>query len=287
MRRFCAHYGLYNGRKRCLVYLILEIKKSNRADLENKRWIGFLLGIIVALSFFFVAMEYNATGSDDDSANTKAIKNVTLHDMDMLPAIDQQDLAKTQEDKKPTMEDMLNLKRRDIPNKVTPHDAGSMNSNDKKTGAPQVSNEPIVMPMVTTTPELPKIKEEAKKEMEKMTDDNSDKVVERYDDKVSKRILSETPTPPGGWVEFMKWLTKTLQYPAAAKENKLQGTVNITFIINADGTVDDVRIKSGKVPILNDEVLRVLKTMGKWKPGIEKNKPCRSLIEIPFVFQLA
>lgn len=287
MRRFCAHYGLYNGRKRCLVYLILEIKKSNRADLENKRWVGFLLGIIVALSFFFVAMEYNATGSDDDSANTKAIKNVTLHDMDMLPAIDQQDLAKTQEDKKPTMEDLLNLKRRDIPNKVTPHDAGSMNSNDKKTGAPQVSNEPIVMPMVTTTPEPPKIKEEAKKEMEKMTDDNSDKVVERYDDKVSKRILSETPTPPGGWVEFMKWLTKTLQYPAAAKENKLQGTVNITFIINADGTVDEVRIKSGKVPVLNDEVLRVLKTMGKWKPGIEKNKPCRSLIEIPFVFQLA
>ena len=98
------------------------------------------------------------------------------------------------------------------------------------------------------------------------------RVVERYDDKVSKRILSETPTPPGGWVEFMKWLTKTLQYPAAAKENKLQGTVNITFIINADGTVDDVRIKSGKVPVLNDEVLRVLKTMGKWKPGIEKNK---------------
>ena len=39
------------------------------------------------------------------------------NDMDMLPAIDQQDLAKTQEDKKPTMEDMLNLKRRDIPNK--------------------------------------------------------------------------------------------------------------------------------------------------------------------------
>ena len=49
--------------------------------------------------------------------------------------------------------------------------------------------------------------------------------------------------------------------------------MNITFIINADGTVDDVRIKSGKVPVLNDEVLRVSQDMGKWKPGIEKNKP--------------
>ena len=45
------------------------------------------------------------------------------------------------------------------------------------------------------------MKEEAKKEMEKMSDDTSDKVVERYDDKVSKRILSQTPTPPRwlGW----------------------------------------------------------------------------------------
>ena len=65
-------------------------------------------------------------------------------------------------------------------------------------------------------------------------------------------------------MEFMKWLTKTLQYPATAKENKLQGTVNITFIINADGTVDDVRIKSGKVPVLNDEVLRVSR---QWASG--------------------
>lgn len=265
----------------------MEIKKTNRADLENKRWVGFLLGLIVALSLFFVAIEYNSAASGDELADAKVIKDVTLHDMDMLPAIDQQNLAKTQEDKKPTMEDLLNLKRRDIPEKVTPHDAGSMNSNDEKTGAPQVNDETIIMPMVATTPEPPKVKEEAKKEMEKMTDDTSDKVVERYDDKVSKRILSQTPTPPGGWVEFMKWLTKTLQYPALAKERQIEGMVSITFIINADGTVDDIKIKSGKEAILNDEAQRVLMTMGKWKPGIERNKPCRSLIEIPFVFQLS
>lgn len=67
----------------------------------------------------------------------------------------------------------------------------------------------------------------------------------------------------------------------------MQGTVNITFIINVDGTVDDVRVKSGKIPVLNAEALRVLRTMGRWKPGIEKNRPCRSLVEIPIVFQLS
>ena len=246
----------------------MEIKKSDRADLENKRWVGFLLGIIIALSVFFVAMEYNAAGTDDDAADSRTLKSVTLHDLDMLPAIDQQDLAKKQDEKKPTIEDMPN-------------------ANDRKTGAPQVSDEAVVMPMVTTTPEPPKVKEEAKKEMEKMTDDPSEEEAERYDDKVSKRILSQTPTPPGGWVEFMKWLTKTLQYPADAKQKQVQGTVNITFIINVDGTVDDVRVKSGKIPVLNAEALRVLRTMGRWKPGIEKNRPCRSLVEIPIVFQLS
>ena len=265
----------------------MEIKKSKKADLENKRWVGFLLGIIIALSIFFVAMEYNANPSSDDDTNVKAFKNVTLHDMDMLPAIDQQDLAKTKDDKKPTIEDLLNLKRRDVPNKVTPHDAGSMNSNDKKTAAPQVSDVPIVMPMVTTLPDPPKVQEDAKKVTEKMTDDPSQVEVERYDDKVSKRILSDTPTPPGGWVEFMKWLTKTLQYPADAKSQELQGTVNITFIINVDGSVNDVTIKSGRYPVLNAEVLRVLKTMGKWKPGIQKGRECQSLVEIPVVFKLS
>ena len=143
------------------------------------------------------------------------------------------------------------------------------------------------MPTINTLPDPPKVKEDGKKVTEKMTDDPSQVEVERYDDKVSKRILSETPTPPGGWVEFMKWLTKTLQYPASAKENQLSGTVNITFIINVDGSVSDVTIRSGKVPVLNAEVLRVLKTMGTWKPGIAKNKPCRSMVEIPVVFKLS
>lgn len=255
--------------------------------MENKRWVGFLLGVILALSIFFVAMEYNSSGTDDDSNTKRSLHDVTLHDMEMLPAIDQQNLAKTKDDKKPTVDDMLNLKRSDTPNKVTPHDAGSMNSNDKKTAAPQVSDVPIIMPTINTLPDPPKVTEDGKKVTEKMTDDPSLVEVERYDDKVSKRILSETPTPPGGWVEFMKWLTKTLQYPASAKENQLSGTVNITFIINVDGSVSDVTIRSGKVPVLNAEVLRVLKTMGTWKPGIAKNKPCRSMVEIPVVFKLS
>lgn len=49
----------------------------------------------------------------------------------------------------------------------------------------------------------------------------------------------------------------------------------------------DVTIKSGHYPMLNAEVLRVLKTMGNWKPGIQKGRKCRSLVEIPVVFKFS
>ena len=116
------------------------------------------------------------------------------------------------------MEDMLNIKRSDTPVKVTPHSNGSMLSNDKVTAAPQVSNDIILSSNPIVLPPVPKVEQEAKKPTTKMSDDDAVKDIERYDDKVSKRILSETPTPPGGWVEFMKWLTKSLQYPVASKE---------------------------------------------------------------------
>ncbi len=246
-----------------------------------------MLGLIVAFSLFFVAMEYSVGESNDnDNQRIDLTKNLTLHDTEMLPAIDQQDLAQQKEDKKPTLDDLLNLKRSDNPVKVTPHEVGKMDSNDKNTAAPQVDDDPIITEQAIELPEPPKVKEDAKKETNKMTDDKSDEEVVRYDDKVSKRILSDTPTPPGGWVEFMKWLTKSLSYPTVAKAAKKQGTVSITFIINVDGTVDDVKVKQGGYAAFEQEALRVLKTMGRWKPGIEKNRPCRSLIEIPICFAL-
>lgn len=85
----------------------------------------------------------------------------------------------------------------------------------------------------------------------------------------------------------MKWLTTNIKYPDAAKRVKKQGVVNVTFIVNKDGTVTDVNVKETTNPEFDLEVLRVVRTMGKWKPGIEKNKPCRSMIEVPVVFQFS
>lgn len=264
----------------------MEIKKSQKADLESKRWIGFLLGLLIALSCFFVAMEYNSNGSADDDGSSSLVHSVKLHNLEMLPAIDQQDISQVKDEKKPTIDDMLNVKRSDTPNKVTPRNVGSMNSSDKVTAAPRVSDDIMITVNPTLLPDVPKVEQVSNKVKEKMTDDDADKEVERTDEKVSSRILSETPTPPGGWVEFMKWLTKSLKYPDAAQESKSEGVVSVTFIIAKDGTVSDVKVKDGKYKYFTNEVMRVLATMGKWKPGISKGKPCMSMIEIPIVFKL-
>ena len=103
----------------------MKTKKSNNADLENKRWIGFSLGVIIALSIFFVAMEYSTQDGEEREVNTNLLKDLKLHDQEMLPAIDQQNLTKEKDDKAPTVDDMLNIKRSETPQKVTPHEVGN------------------------------------------------------------------------------------------------------------------------------------------------------------------
>ena len=159
----------------------MEIKKSKQADLENKRWVGFMLGLIIALSAFFVAMEYTSNGGSDNNEDAKKITSVRLHSLDMLPAIDQTNVAKQKNDEKPTVEDMLNIKRSDTPVKVTPHSNGSMQSNDKVTAAPQVSNDIILSSNPIVLPPVPKVEQEAKKPTTKMSDDDAVKDIERYD----------------------------------------------------------------------------------------------------------
>ena len=62
----------------------MEIKKSKQADLENKRWVGFMLGLIIALSAFFVAMEYTSNGGSDNNEDAKKITSVRLHSLDTV-----------------------------------------------------------------------------------------------------------------------------------------------------------------------------------------------------------
>lgn len=126
-------------------------------------------------------------------------------------------------------------------------------------------------------------KEEEKQE-EQQEEEKQEPI--NLNDAETLKIVEQLPEYPGGMVEFMKWLTAMLKYPDAALKRKIEGKVMVSFIVNADGSISDIKLVKGAHKLLDDEALRVVRLMPKWKPGLEGGHPCRSMISIPIVFEI-
>lgn len=100
------------------------------------------------------------------------------------------------------------------------------------------------------------------------------------------QTVEQIPEFPGGIVQFMKWITHNLHYPPQAQQQKIQGKVVVSFIINKDGSISSPTIVQSVDPLLDREAMRVIKMMPRWKPGIEDGKPCRTMFAIPINFVL-
>jgi len=100
------------------------------------------------------------------------------------------------------------------------------------------------------------------------------------------RLVEDLPQYPGGAVEFMKWLTKNLQYPKLAQARKTQGKVIAHFYVEKDGSITGLKIAQSLSRECDQEALRVLGMMPKWQPGVQNGKPCRTKVSIPIVFKL-
>jgi len=99
-------------------------------------------------------------------------------------------------------------------------------------------------------------------------------------------LVEQLPQYPGGMSQFVKWLTETLVYPEQAMKRKIQGKVVISFIVEKDGTLSNLKVARGAHKLLDAEAMRVAKLMPKWEAGKNKGKPCKTLVNLPIVFQL-
>ena len=70
------------------------------------------------------------------------------------------------------------------------------------------------------------------------------------------------------------------------QKQKIEGRVLVTFIINRDGSIANIKVVKSVHPLLDNEARRVVKLMPHWKPGIEDGKPCRTMFAIPIEFKL-
>lgn len=118
---------------------------------------------------------------------------------------------------------------------------------------------------------------------------NSDvkqKVVEESNEPVSFAAVEVLPKFPGGDAAFGKYLEKTLRYPTVAKENNLQGRVTVSFVVEKNGKLTDIKVLRDIGGGTGEEAIRVLSKSPAWSPGIQNGKPVRVAYTMPINFTL-
>jgi TonB family protein len=94
------------------------------------------------------------------------------------------------------------------------------------------------------------------------------------------------PEFPGGVVEMHKYIATSIQYPATARNNEVEGRVYVSFVIDSKGDVANAKIAKGVDPALNKEALRVIEEMPVWKPGYQQGVPVNVSFTVPINFTL-
>jgi protein TonB len=99
-------------------------------------------------------------------------------------------------------------------------------------------------------------------------------------------VVEEMPQFPGGQAALLEYLAKNIKYPVVAEENGVQGRVIVTFVVERDGSITDVRVVKSVDPSLDKEAARVVKSMPKWQPGKQNGSAVRVKYTVPVTFRL-
>lgn len=99
-------------------------------------------------------------------------------------------------------------------------------------------------------------------------------------------VVEQMPTFPGGNEALFAFLSKNIRYPAVAEENGVQGRVIVTFVVERDGSITDVKVIKSVDPSLDKEAMRLVKSMPNWIPGKQNGQAVRVKFTLPVTFQL-
>ena len=235
----------------------MEMKKTINADLEHRRPAWFLIGLAIASAFFVVALELSFR--DDGNYLEGDFLDEIAEDMELMPPL----------------EDTF-MEEPDIP---VANQTDLLEVVEKVETAEESEEENVTTPEIVTEEE---VVEEQKEEELKV-----DTPVDEVEDEVKAlNEIDELPVFPGGNAQLIKWLTQNLKYPESAKNDKVGGKVIVEFVVNANGSVSDVKLVKNVEPRLDSEALRVVRMMPVWKAGMLGGKPCRTLVKLPIVFKL-
>lgn len=231
----------------------MELKKSPKADLENKRSIFLEIGIIVALAACIGMFSWSQ-------------KERVVEIVEQTPVVVETEMTEVtvQEDKRPpapmktqavVLSDLLNVVKNDAKIEQTMNILDLDVTTDLAVDVTQFGG----------------------------TYEGEGEVEEE-----EPVIIAETmPSFQGGDINaFAQWCGKHIVYPAAAADNGSQGKVIVQFVVERDGSISHVTILRGVDKFLDEEAARVVKSAPKWSPGANRGKPVRVYVQVPINFVL-
>ncbi len=228
----------------------MELKKSPKADLENKKNIFVQLGLVVSLAICLYSFDSTSKVTQVGSLGTMADQAV---EQEIIPVTRQEEVKPPPPPPPPKVVDILNIvdDNMDIKDELQIEDS---EANDKTA--------------ITAVMQVSQNKEEDK------------------EDTPVFFIVEDMPEFPGGQLALRKFIAQAVKYPVIAQENGIQGKVFVNFVVAKDGSVTNAKIARGVDPSLDKEALRVVNSLPKWKPGKQGGKPVRVSYTVPINFQL-
>ena len=228
----------------------MEIKKSEKANLENKKLLFLELGLIVSLGITLIAFEWTSTETNVSTLEAEA--EVVLEE-EIIPITQETPPPPPAAPKIPVLSDQIDI----VDDEIEVDDEMFMNLEDDASLGVEI------MDYVEVEEEV--VEEEA----------------------IPFQLVEEKPSFQGGDAnQFSKWVNSRLEYPEIAKENGVQGRVTLQFTVEKDGTVTKVRVLRGVDPSLDKEAVRVVSMSPKWKPGKQRDRAGPVTYTFPVIFQL-
>ena len=227
----------------------MEIKKTPKADLENKKSTWLLVGYVIVLAFMFVAFEW--TKRDIKIDTSQAITDLVFEE-EIIPITEQPEQVAPPPPEAPSIAETLTIVDDDADVEET-----TIATSEETNQAVEIKYVPVAV-------------EE-----------------EEPEEQTIFEVVEQMPEfPNGGMAGLMQYLSKNIKYPTIAQENGTQGRVTVQFVVNRDGSIVDAKVLRGVDPYLDKEAIRVISSMPKWKPGMQKGQPVRVKYTVPVTFRL-
>jgi periplasmic protein TonB len=236
----------------------MEIKKSKKADLEGQKSTSMLLGYIFALGAMFAAFEWTTR----DYKETEPVVYAAYASMEEeVPPVTQPifQAAPPPPAETPQVAEILDIVDND--EEIEEEEIQSTEDTNQAITGPSsaVSSGFTTGPIATG---------------------------EVSDEEEIFQVVEQMPEFPGGMQKLLEYLGKNIHYPTMAQENGIQGRCIIEFVVNKDGSIVDPKVVKSLDPSCDKEAMRVVKSMPKWKPGLQRGKPVRVRYTVPVSFRL-